>query len=230
VTGASSVVRPAEGTRDQIVYIGSTFVFPDVMLRLVGSEISDIGTRRIERSEFDATGAPGGARLVVFEETYGASLFETPERMRSLCGRAAPVLAYRDCELARRLLHRQQDRIPSEQMRFLPISMPIEALVALMKVFLSGEILVPATLVGRSDAQEAPYQMAAERRPCEGLTARESEVLHLAAQGQRNKVIANALGLSEHTVKLHIHNIIAKLGVANRTEAASRYMAAQDRS
>ncbi len=55
-------------------------------------------------------------------------------------------------------------------------------------------------------------------------------MLHLAAKGgQRNKVIANALGVSEHTVKLHIHHIIAKLGVANRTEAANRYMAAQMR-
>nr|WP_269751662.1 response regulator transcription factor [Pseudophaeobacter flagellatus] len=52
------------------------------------------------------------------------------------------------------------------------------------------------------------------------LTLREAEVLSCVAEGKQNKLIANRLGLSEHTVKLHIHHVIAKLGVHNRTEAA----------
>ena len=46
------------------------------------------------------------------------------------------------------------------------------------------------------------------------------QVLSCVAEGKQNKLIANRLGLSEHTVKLHIHHVIAKLGVNNRTEAA----------
>jgi len=61
------------------------------------------------------------------------------------------------------------------------------------------------------------------------LTERESEVIKLMAAGQQNKVIASALNLSEHTVKLHIHHIISKLNVSNRTEAAALYLNA-DRS
>ena len=53
-----------------------------------------------------------------------------------------------------------------------------------------------------------------------GLTPREIEVLTMVALGQPNKAIASELTLSEHTVKLHIHRVIAKLGVKNRTEAA----------
>jgi hypothetical protein len=41
--------------------------------------------------------------------------------------------------------------------------------------------------------------------------------------GNQNKIIAAAFGLSEHTVKIHIHNIITKLGVHNRTEAVAMY-------
>lgn len=41
--------------------------------------------------------------------------------------------------------------------------------------------------------------------------------------GNQNKIIAAALGLSEHTVKIHIHNIITKLGVHNRTEVVALY-------
>jgi DNA-binding NarL/FixJ family response regulator len=62
-----------------------------------------------------------------------------------------------------------------------------------------------------------------EERPVETLddplTARELEVLQSLAQGLANKQIAQALIISEHTVKFHVSAIYAKLGVTNRTEA-----------
>ena len=51
------------------------------------------------------------------------------------------------------------------------------------------------------------------------LTEREAEVLELLAQGMANKQIANALHISEHTVKFHVSSIYDKLNVTNRTEA-----------
>jgi two-component system, NarL family, response regulator YdfI len=51
------------------------------------------------------------------------------------------------------------------------------------------------------------------------LTKRESQVLHLLAQGLANKQIAFSLGVSERTVKFHISGIFSKLGVSSRTEA-----------
>ena len=54
----------------------------------------------------------------------------------------------------------------------------------------------------------------------ETLTERETEVLRLLAQGKANKEIAQALGIGEKTVKTHVSNILAKLGVPSRTQAA----------
>ncbi len=56
----------------------------------------------------------------------------------------------------------------------------------------------------------------------EPLTARESEILSLLANGAGNKEIASRLRISEHTVKFHVSSILAKLGAATRTEAVSR--------
>ncbi len=55
--------------------------------------------------------------------------------------------------------------------------------------------------------------------PAEALTPREGEVLQLLSQGLSNKRIAQALGISEHTVKFHVNAILGKLGVQGRTEA-----------
>jgi DNA-binding NarL/FixJ family response regulator len=49
-----------------------------------------------------------------------------------------------------------------------------------------------------------------------GLTAREREVAMLVARGLTNKEVALQLGLSEGTVKLHVHNILRKLSLKNR--------------
>lgn len=54
----------------------------------------------------------------------------------------------------------------------------------------------------------------------EPLTERETEVLRLLAQGQSNKEIAQTLIIGEKTVKTHVSNILAKLSVPSRTQAA----------
>ena len=54
------------------------------------------------------------------------------------------------------------------------------------------------------------------------LTLREQEVLRLVAQGRTNRAIARTLNVSVGTVKLHVSQIIAKLGVSDRTQAAVR--------
>jgi len=53
------------------------------------------------------------------------------------------------------------------------------------------------------------------------LTAREQEVMHLVAQGMSNAQIVQTLVISERTAGHHVSRILAKLGVANRTEAAA---------
>lgn len=63
-----------------------------------------------------------------------------------------------------------------------------------------------------ADARPAP--------PAPDLTPREREVLALLAQGLTNRLIARELGVSEKTVKTHVSNVLAKLDVSDRTQAA----------
>jgi DNA-binding NarL/FixJ family response regulator len=59
----------------------------------------------------------------------------------------------------------------------------------------------------------------------ERLTARESQVLRLMCCGMTNKEIALELCVTLKTVEYHVTNILGKLGVANRTEAAVQALA-----
>jgi two-component system nitrate/nitrite response regulator NarL len=56
---------------------------------------------------------------------------------------------------------------------------------------------------------------------CNGLSARESEVLHLIGAGLCNKDVARLLGIELSTVKNHVHNLLGKLNVSSRGEAAA---------
>jgi DNA-binding NarL/FixJ family response regulator len=59
---------------------------------------------------------------------------------------------------------------------------------------------------------------AGARRLATILTDRETEVMCLVARGMSNRQIANQLTVGEGTVKVHVHNIYAKLGVSNRVD------------
>ena len=60
------------------------------------------------------------------------------------------------------------------------------------------------------------------RQASQRLTDRESEVLRLVTEGQRNREIATELGISENTVKFHLKNIVEKLHAQNRADLAAR--------
>ncbi len=60
----------------------------------------------------------------------------------------------------------------------------------------------------------------ARQDPAADLTPRELEVLHLIAQGQSNADIAEQLVITEHTVKAHVSNLLGKLHLSDRTQAA----------
>jgi DNA-binding NarL/FixJ family response regulator len=89
-----------------------------------------------------------------------------------------------------------------------------EALRRAIRAAAAGEVqLAPeaaARLIREVRAPESP----------EPLTARETDVLRLLAQGQANKQIARTLRIGERTVKTHVSNILEKLGVQSRTQAA----------
>lgn len=87
---------------------------------------------------------------------------------------------------------------------------------------------------GHHERQSLPHHASPEpakplRPSMDRLTKREKEIVCRIAMGNQNKIIAAALGLSEHTVKIHIHNIITKLGLHNRTEVVALYFEQKSR-
>ncbi len=88
----------------------------------------------------------------------------------------------------------------------------------------TGQQLIPALRAVAAGKQWVPKDVAgqlASRKSFELLTPRELEVLQKLATGQANKQIADALQITEYTVKDHVKNILAKLRVADRTEAVT---------
>jgi DNA-binding NarL/FixJ family response regulator len=104
---------------------------------------------------------------------------------------------------------------------FIPKSAANGVLVSAMQLVLSGGVYIPSELFG-ADTEAAPGNLHAHGLPVsrDTFTARQLDVLELMAGGHSNKSIANRLGLSEHTVKIHISAILRILDVNNRTEAA----------
>ena len=74
---------------------------------------------------------------------------------------------------------------------------------------------------GKSRIPAAVAERLAERLAGPALTERETDVLRLIVAGKSNKEIASALFISEATVKTHINNMLSKLGVTDRTQAAT---------
>jgi len=85
----------------------------------------------------------------------------------------------------------------------------------------SGNVLSPRVIQNLfEDADGGGSSEDGPRRPEFGLTRRERDILGLLAEGRANRDIAQALFLSEKTVKAHLAAIFRKLGVTNRTQAA----------
>ncbi|RVI95546.1 DNA-binding response regulator [Sinorhizobium medicae] len=94
------------------------------------------------------------------------------------------------------------------------------ALADVIRTVASGESYVAPTLSAKLLTGQLVNPAPAKSNLVAELTRREQEVLHLVASGMSNKQIARKLDLHEKTVKHHMTQIMAKLNVANRTEAA----------
>jgi DNA-binding CsgD family transcriptional regulator/tetratricopeptide (TPR) repeat protein len=95
-----------------------------------------------------------------------------------------------------------------------PLLAEIESLARRARIALAPES------AATGDGESAAAQPAAPGDEL-GLTPREREVLALVAEGRTNRQIAQALFISDKTASVHVSNILAKLGVANRAEAAA---------
>ncbi len=107
---------------------------------------------------------------------------------------------------------------------YLPKSLEPEALTGMIHgVVFRGEAPISRITASRILREFGRYtrQEDTDVPSVADLTPREKEILKLVAQGSTNKEIAKSLTITEHTVKNHLRNILEKLHVRNRVEAAT---------
>jgi DNA-binding NarL/FixJ family response regulator len=101
---------------------------------------------------------------------------------------------------------------------YIPSNMPLEIVARAIKLVLVGGVFIPANMV-LEPSEKGELQQPAPQPPKFGFTAREQEVVNALLKGKSNKIIAYELNMSESSVKVHIRNVMRKLGAKNRTEA-----------
>ena len=101
---------------------------------------------------------------------------------------------------------------------YLPKTAGVDQVVTAVRAAARGESVLEPRIAARLVREVR--QASARRRPLDQLSPRELEVLAALARGRTNRQIAKALAISEETVKAHVSSILAKLGLADRTQAA----------
>ena len=101
---------------------------------------------------------------------------------------------------------------------------PRAQLVDAIRLAARGESFLQPSVAAKVVAEfsRMPAPAAVVGRPLSPLSDREREVLRHLGRGMSNKEIATALGIAEGTVKNHMSNVLGKLGVLDRTQAALR--------
>jgi DNA-binding CsgD family transcriptional regulator len=193
-----------------------------------------VGTLREVLDEAPGADAYGG-RLAAFEavsaaEARRASGITDPEAWRAAAttsgSAGAWMVAYSQYRLGEALLathatRREAESVVSEAHR-LASALSATPLVGWIEAMARRARISIQSAVGGASAGTA--EPPAEEPPGSddlGLTSREREVLSLVAEGYTNRRIAERLFISESTAGVHVSNILGKLGVASRTEAAT---------
>lgn len=96
------------------------------------------------------------------------------------------------------------------------------ALLISLHLVVAGERVFPSQLVSMLLTHGAQWTTPTAKVPlgAKSLSEREAQILQCLVEGQSNKVIANHLSVTEATVKVHLKNILRKIQVRNRTQAA----------
>jgi DNA-binding NarL/FixJ family response regulator len=109
---------------------------------------------------------------------------------------------------------------------FIPMNVAPQIAIEALKFIIGGgsffppAVLVQGTSIRSSASADVPKMTLLAEAQTYGLTVRQQEVLEGLRRGESNKQIAKRLDIGEATVKIHIRQIMRKLGARNRTQAA----------
>lgn len=223
-----------------IAFVSKTQSFSDRICRITQAELGAVRITSAASISDVIKALPNWEdwlRMVVMDEATAAQL--NLDEIATIKAHAGTTFAcaYVNEQKARNLL--STDLYPQVISSVFPLDLNFDAWVSMLKFCLAGHTYVkPELLLAQTPASDQYSDESAQTKAPDMnagangeeclpslacLTNRERDVLAILAKGCQNKIIAAKLGLSENTVKLHIHHIISKLGVHNRTEAAMIY-------
>ncbi len=131
---------------------------------------------------------------------------------------AVSLLLFSNLSSKQRLL----ELIPLNAQGYLTTDLSSEVFARLLQEALDGKTAISPSIV--EEVLDKVRSLLAQGKPAsapKGLTPREKEVLHQLVSGATNREIARSLVISECTVKNHIHNMLDKLKIPNRTKLIS---------
>ncbi len=114
---------------------------------------------------------------------------------------------------------------------YIPSTLALPVALQAIRLVAAGGTFIPVGFPGKdgaSDRSRADADVSSDAddvgdgSPVNGLTPRQRSVLTRLQEGKPNKIIAHELGMRESTVKVHVRNILKKLGATNRAQAVDR--------
>jgi DNA-binding NarL/FixJ family response regulator len=215
-------LRPAK-PRPLIVFVGGGLSFSERVITVFKDEFQDFEFIRVADIKKVAVARKlhDDMRLVIFDADQMQTALDNPRLFADAVGPAKIIFSLTDAHEAAKFMTMLGDTPGFGNIGFLPLQVQMDVWISIMHLFLCGHNFLPRSI---ADALIGDTVQTNSKDESKALTAREWEVLRLVAEGTQNKIIAADLNLSVHTVKLHVHNVLKKIGVSNRTCAAGWYM------
>ena len=236
----SSHPRVSAFEPEAIVYVGPRQIFSDCLIRDIGLEFPEFAFVSLDAIE-QLVGwhdlADHQARLVIIDASICDRFLPASKLLSEMFPGAVICISFsRRSQLAPCL----DEILRSGVVRgFLPMNLRLDIWLSALRLMLNGGDYCSPDVVSTimeihhpqpgvvTDHGNTGRIIEADSKPSTrltSLTSREMDVMRLVVKGLQNKNVAERLSLSEHTVKLHMHHIMSKLGVANRTEASGVFL------
>ncbi|MEQ1404960.1 response regulator transcription factor [Rhizobium sp. YS-1r] len=227
LTGSLSTMNAAR----TLLFICSPGTISTAMIAAIESEFPWLSVKTVSDLQSALIELDISVQLVLADTVFAPALREH-----------WPKLARLHHNVSVALIGNGDDMTSSEMQRaeiiqgIVPFNVNLDVFLSILRIILKGGRYFPSRypLLQQEvppeksrDGSETQFRQQVSSgspvRMLDRLTKREREILARIAMGNQNKIIAATLGLSEHTVKIHIHNIITKLGLHNRTEVVALY-------
>ncbi|WP_292325631.1 response regulator transcription factor [Mesorhizobium sp.] len=220
-----------------LLTVSSADSFPECLVYAIEREFPSIVVEQVASLEAASGAFEHPVCLILVDAEFLHDISDHAADLTQMHPAAPIVLAQHDSRVPVSV----QDVLDLKLVRsVLPMDLKLDVWLSVIRLMLRGGEYFPLAMFqshanrlsdkapDHSPRAEQSVQDSPDFDEISELTDREFQILEMVARGLQNKIIAAALRLSEHTVKIHLHNIITKLGAHNRTEAAAVFHARKD--